>query len=49
MVAGLDSEHVIGVHVVTDPLTAANVATFMPGLADGLDENDPVDKACSTG
>ena len=44
MVAGLDGEHVIGVHVVTDPLTAANVATFMPGLADGLDENDPVDK-----
>ena len=25
MVAGLDGEHVIGVHVVTDPLTAANV------------------------
>ena len=34
----------IGVHVVTDPLTAAAVATFMPGLADGLDESDPVDK-----
>ena len=31
-------------HVVTDPLTAANVATFMPGMADRLDENDPVDK-----
>src|SRR3954469_11209705 len=44
MVAGLDPEHVTGVHVVTDPLTAANVATFMPGLADRLDENDPVDK-----
>jgi pimeloyl-ACP methyl ester carboxylesterase len=44
MVAGLDGEHVIGVHVVTDPLTAANVATFMPGLADRLDESDPVDK-----
>ena len=44
MVAGLDGEHVTGVHVVTDPLTAANVATFMPGLADRLDENDPVDK-----
>jgi len=29
---------------VTDPLTAANVATFMPGLADRLDEHDPVDK-----
>jgi pimeloyl-ACP methyl ester carboxylesterase len=44
MVAALDGEHVTGVHVVTDPLTAANVATFMPGLADRLDENDPVDK-----
>ena len=31
-------------HVVTDPLTAANAATFMPGMADRLDENDPVDK-----
>ena len=44
MVATLDREHVTGVHVVTDPLTAANVATFLPGLADRLDENDPVDK-----
>jgi pimeloyl-ACP methyl ester carboxylesterase len=44
MVAGLDGEHVLGVHVVTDPLTAANTATFLPGMADGLDENDPVDK-----
>jgi epoxide hydrolase len=44
LVAGLDGEHVIGVHVVTDPLTAANVATFIPGMASGLDENDPVDK-----
>jgi epoxide hydrolase len=44
LVAGLDAPHVTGVHVVTDPLTAANVATFMPGLADRLDENDPVDK-----
>ena len=44
MVAGLDGSHVIGVHVVTDPLTAANVATFLPGMADRLDENDPVDK-----
>ena len=33
-----------GMHVVTDPLTAANTATFMPGMADRLDENDPVDK-----
>jgi hypothetical protein len=44
MVAGLDGEHVIGVHVVTDPLTAANTATFLPGMAARLDENDPVDK-----
>jgi epoxide hydrolase len=44
MVAGLDSEHVLGMHVVTDPLTAANTATFLPGMADRLDENDPVDK-----
>src|SRR4051794_4222052 len=44
LVAGLDGSHVTGMHVVTDPLTAANVATFMPGLADRLDENDPVDK-----
>jgi epoxide hydrolase len=44
MVASLDGTHVIGVHVVTDPLTAANVATFLPGKADTLDENDPVDK-----
>jgi pimeloyl-ACP methyl ester carboxylesterase len=44
MVASLDGAHVTGVHVVTDPLTAANVATFLPGMADRLDENDPVDK-----
>src|SRR4029450_423909 len=44
MVGGLDGEHAIGVHVVTDPLTAANTATFLPGMADRLDENDPVDK-----
>ncbi|HEU4542869.1 MAG TPA: epoxide hydrolase [Jiangellaceae bacterium] len=44
VVAGIDGAHVIGVHVVTDPLTAANVATFMPGMADRLDEDDPVDK-----
>jgi pimeloyl-ACP methyl ester carboxylesterase len=44
LVAGLDADQVIGVHVVTDPLTAANVATFMPGLVDRLDEDDPVDK-----
>ncbi len=44
LVAGLDAEHVLGLHVVTDPLTAASVATFMPGMDDGLDENDPADK-----
>ncbi|MFF4193187.1 epoxide hydrolase family protein [Nonomuraea sp. NPDC001831] len=44
LVAGLDGEHVVGVHVVTDPFTAANVATFMPGIADRLDAGDPVDK-----
>src|SRR5215472_2507037 len=42
--AGLDGEHVIGVHVVTDPLTAAATATFLPGMAGRLDEHDPVDK-----
>jgi len=44
MVAGLDGDHVTGVHVVTDPLTAANTATFLPGMADRLDASDPVDK-----
>jgi len=44
MVAGLDSEQVIGMHVVTDPLTAANTATFLPGMAERLDASDPVDK-----
>jgi pimeloyl-ACP methyl ester carboxylesterase len=44
MVAALDGEHVIGVHVVTDPVTAANTATFIPGMADNLDRNDPLDK-----
>lgn len=44
LVAGLDPAHVTGVHVVTDPLTAANVATFMPGLADRLNPDDAVDK-----
>ena len=42
--AGIDGEHVIGLHVVTDPFTAANVATFIPGMGDRLDANDPVDK-----
>jgi pimeloyl-ACP methyl ester carboxylesterase len=44
MVAGFDGEHVIGVHVVTDPLTAAATATFLPGMASRLDGSDPVDK-----
>ena len=44
MIGGLDGDHVIGVHVVTDPLTAANTATFLPGMADRLDKDDPVDK-----
>jgi epoxide hydrolase len=44
LVAGLDGEHVTGVHVVTDPLTAAAVATFIPGMTEHLDPNDPADK-----
>jgi pimeloyl-ACP methyl ester carboxylesterase len=44
MLAALDGEHVIGCHVVTDPVTAANTATFIPGMADRLDADDPVDK-----
>ena len=44
MVAGLDGEHVIGVHVVTDPLTAAATATFLPGMASRLDPGDPAGK-----
>ncbi|UGT42698.1 epoxide hydrolase [Nocardia yamanashiensis] len=47
-VAGLDGEHVTGVHVVTDPLTAANTATFLPGMAERLDPDDPVDKVILT-
>jgi hypothetical protein len=44
MVAGLDGDHVIGMHVVTDPLTAAATATFIPGMADRLTATDPADK-----
>ncbi|MGN6682124.1 MAG: alpha/beta hydrolase, partial [Streptosporangiaceae bacterium] len=44
VVAGLDAAHVLGVHVVTDPLTAAATATFLPGMADRLDRSDPADK-----
>ncbi|MCK2214080.1 epoxide hydrolase 1 [Actinomadura sp. ATCC 31491] len=43
-VAGLDGEHVAGVHVVTDPVTAAATATFLPGMAERLDPADPVDR-----
>src|SRR5690242_6219383 len=44
IVAGLDGEHVIGVHVVTDPLTAAATATFLSGMAGRLDASDPAGK-----
>jgi pimeloyl-ACP methyl ester carboxylesterase len=44
LVGARDGAHVIGVHVVTDPLTAANVATFIPGVAERLDAADPIDK-----
>jgi hypothetical protein len=43
-VAGLDGEHVIGLHIVTDPWTAAATATFIPGMAERLDADDPVGK-----
>ena len=43
MVASRDPEHVIGMHFVTDPMTAANAATFIPGMADRLDASDPID------
>ncbi|MBO3749673.1 epoxide hydrolase [Streptosporangiaceae bacterium NEAU-GS5] len=42
--AGIDGEHVVGVHTTTDPNTAAATATFLPGMADRLDPGDPVDK-----
>ncbi|WP_432477219.1 epoxide hydrolase family protein [Nocardioides sp. GXQ0305] len=44
MVAGQDAAHVVGVHVTTDPATAASTATFIPGMADRLDPDDPVDR-----
>jgi pimeloyl-ACP methyl ester carboxylesterase len=44
LVAALDGEHVTGVHVVTDPLTAAATATFLPGMAGRLDASDPSDQ-----
>jgi pimeloyl-ACP methyl ester carboxylesterase len=43
-VAAVDGDHVIGCHVVTDPPTAAATATFLPGMADRLNPDDPVDK-----
>ncbi|HEX5917882.1 MAG TPA: alpha/beta fold hydrolase [Nocardioides sp.] len=43
MVAGNDETHVMGVHIVTDPMTAASTATFIPGMADQLDDSDPID------
>ena len=43
-VAGLDGDHVTGLHVVTDPWTAAYTATIIPGMADRLDPDDPEDK-----
>lgn len=43
-VASIDAEHVTGLHVATDPQTAAHTATFIPGMADALDRDDPVDK-----
>jgi len=48
LVAAIDGDRVTGVHVVTDPLTAANVATFLPGMADRLDRDDPVDQLILT-
>jgi epoxide hydrolase len=36
-VGGLDGEHVLGVHVVTDPYTAAATATFLPWMGEKLD------------
>ncbi|MGF6885766.1 hypothetical protein ABIA39_007317 [Nocardia sp. GAS34] len=48
MVASFDHDHVMGIHTVTDPLTAANVATFLPGMVDRLDPEDPVDKLILT-
>jgi pimeloyl-ACP methyl ester carboxylesterase len=44
MVASLDGDHVTGMHVVTDPMTAAATATFIPGMAERLDRGDPADK-----
>src|SRR2546429_6385646 len=41
MVAGLDGGHVTGLHLGTDPLTAANTPTFLPGMAHRPAQNHP--------
>ncbi|WP_214321173.1 epoxide hydrolase family protein [Nonomuraea sediminis] len=43
-VGGLDGEHVAGIHVVTDPYTAAATATFLPWIAGKLNAEDAVDR-----
>ncbi|WP_157248292.1 epoxide hydrolase family protein [Nonomuraea typhae] len=43
-VGALDGEHVVGIHVVTDPFTAAATATFLPWVAQKLDPADEVDQ-----
>lgn len=43
-VASFDAERVTGLHVATDPETAAHTATFIPGMVDALDRDDPVDR-----
>ncbi|WP_084958699.1 epoxide hydrolase family protein [Thermoactinospora rubra] len=43
-VGGLAGARVIGIHLVTDPHTAAATATFMPWIAGRLNPDDPVDK-----
>lgn len=43
-VASLDEQHVIGVHVVTDPVAAASVATFLPRVTENLRASDEVDR-----
>ncbi|MFI6291611.1 epoxide hydrolase family protein [Nonomuraea sp. NPDC050790] len=43
-VGALDGEHVAGIHVVTDPYTAAATATFLPWVSQKLNPDDEVDK-----
>ncbi|MBB5081756.1 epoxide hydrolase family protein [Nonomuraea endophytica] len=40
----LDGEHVVGIHLVTDPYTAAATATFLPWVAQRLNPDDEIDK-----